>query len=74
MKIKVSIVEDHAGTRVNMMKVLQAAPELHCLHGYPDGETALREIPARAMEKCSASRACVSFLMLLIAAKSVTPW
>jgi DNA-binding NarL/FixJ family response regulator len=45
VKIKVSIVEDHVGTRVNMMKVLQAAPELMCLHGYPDGETALREIP-----------------------------
>ena len=45
MKIKVSIVEDSAGTRVNLMKVLQSAPELTCLHGYPDAETALREIP-----------------------------
>ena len=45
MKIKVSIVEDHADTRVNLLKVLQNAPELSCLHGYPDGETALREIP-----------------------------
>src|ERR1700733_8755767 len=45
MKIKVSIVEDNAGTRVNLMKVLQSAPQLNCLHGYPDGETALREIP-----------------------------
>ena len=45
MKIKVSIVEDHAGTRLNLLKVLQSAPELKCLHGYPDGETALREIP-----------------------------
>ena len=44
-KIKVSIVEDHAGTRVNLIKVLQGAPELNCLQGYPDGETALREIP-----------------------------
>ena len=44
MKIKVSIVEDHAGTRVNMLKVLQSAPELDCRQGYPDGETALREI------------------------------
>jgi DNA-binding NarL/FixJ family response regulator len=46
VKIKVSIVEDSADTRVNLMKVLQSAPELNCLHGYPDGETALREIPA----------------------------
>ena len=45
MKTKVSIVEDNAGTRENLIKVLQRAPELHCLHGYPDGETALREIP-----------------------------
>jgi DNA-binding NarL/FixJ family response regulator len=45
MKIKVSIVEDHAGTRVNLLKVLQNAPELNCLHAYPDAETALREIP-----------------------------
>ena len=45
MKIKISIVEDHADTRVNLLKVLQSAPELNCLHGYPDGETALRDIP-----------------------------
>lgn len=45
MKTKVSIVEDHAGTRINLLKVLQSAPELNCLFGYPDGETALREIP-----------------------------
>ena len=43
MKIKVSIVEDDFGTRENLLKVLQSAPELICLHGYPDGETALRE-------------------------------
>jgi len=45
MKTKVSVVEDHAGTRVNLVKVLQNAPELNCLHAYPDAETALREIP-----------------------------
>src|SRR5580704_7489347 len=45
VKIKVSIVEDNAGTRVNLMKVLQAARELDCLEAYPDGNTALREIP-----------------------------
>jgi DNA-binding NarL/FixJ family response regulator len=45
MKIKVSIVEDSAGTRENLMRVLQGAPELTCLHGYPDAETAIREIP-----------------------------
>lgn len=27
------------------MRVLQGAPDLTCLHGYPDGESALREIP-----------------------------
>ena len=45
MKIKVSIVEDHAGTRLNLLEVLQSAPELKCLHAYADGETALLEIP-----------------------------
>ena len=45
MKIKVSIVEDHARTRQILLKVLQSAPELTCLHGYPDGEAALLDIP-----------------------------
>jgi DNA-binding NarL/FixJ family response regulator len=45
MKIKVSIVEDDAGTRVSLMKVLQNASGLNCLHAYADGETALAEIP-----------------------------
>ena len=45
MRIKVSIVEDNAGTRENLIKVLQSAPQLQCLHGYPDAETALRGIP-----------------------------
>ena len=45
MKINVSIVEDDAGTRDSLSQVLQNAPELACLHAYPDGETALREIP-----------------------------
>lgn len=45
MKINVSIVEDDAGTRDSLSQVLQNAPELTCLHAYPDGETALHEIP-----------------------------
>ncbi len=45
MKVKVSIIEDHAGTRVNLLKVLQEAPELKCLQGYPDAESALQGIP-----------------------------
>jgi DNA-binding NarL/FixJ family response regulator len=44
-KIKVSLVEDNAGMRESLMKVLHNAPELSCLHAYPDGESALREIP-----------------------------
>jgi len=46
MKIKVSIVEDDSGTRESLIKVLQNAPGLTCLHGYPDGEAALKGIPA----------------------------
>jgi DNA-binding NarL/FixJ family response regulator len=45
MRIKVSIVEDDAGTRDNLLKVLQSAPPLACLDAYPTGEAALRGIP-----------------------------
>ncbi len=45
-RIKVSLVEDDAGTREKLMAVLDAAPSLSCLHAYPSGEAALREIPA----------------------------
>jgi DNA-binding NarL/FixJ family response regulator len=44
MKIKVSIVEDDSGTRDSLFKVLHNAPGLTCLHGYADGEAALRGI------------------------------
>lgn len=47
MKIKVSIVEDDAGTRDNLLKVLQFAPQLTCLDAYPNAEEAVRGIPAR---------------------------
>jgi DNA-binding NarL/FixJ family response regulator len=43
--IKVSIVEDDAGTRENLMAVLGAAATLSCLRAYPSGEEAVREIP-----------------------------
>jgi len=45
MKIKVSIIEDDPGTRDSLIKVLQNATGLTCLHGYPDGETALKGLP-----------------------------
>jgi DNA-binding NarL/FixJ family response regulator len=45
MKIKVSIVEDDAGTRDNLAKVLQGASGLTCLEAFADGEMAVRGIP-----------------------------
>ena len=47
-RIKVSIVEDDRGTRVNLMAVLACAPSLRCLHAYANSEEALRGIPAEA--------------------------
>ena len=47
-RIKVSIVEDDRGTRVNLMAVLASAPSLRCLHAYANSEEALRGIPAEA--------------------------
>ena len=44
-RIKVSIVEDDAGTRVNLMAVLGATATLQCLRAYPNGEEALAGIP-----------------------------
>ena len=40
-RIKVSLVEDDAGTRENLMAVLGATKTLQCLHAYPTGESAL---------------------------------
>lgn len=44
--ISVSIVEDDPGTREGLVAVLGAAPALKCLRAYPDGEQALRNVPA----------------------------
>lgn len=44
-KITVALVEDDAGTRENLMAVLNAAPTLSCAQAYPNGELALVEIP-----------------------------
>jgi DNA-binding NarL/FixJ family response regulator len=43
--IKVSIVEDDAGTREKLAAALGSAATLSCCHAYPNGEEALREIP-----------------------------
>src|SRR5215475_11218946 len=44
--ITVSIVEDNRGTRESLTELLKRAPGLRCLGAYPNGETALRELPA----------------------------
>ena len=44
-RIKVSLVDDDAGTRENLKAVLNASITLACLHTYGSGEEAAREIP-----------------------------
>lgn len=46
MPITVSIVEDNAGVREGLVRLLQQTTEFQCLACYPSGEVALREIPA----------------------------
>ena len=46
MRIKVSIVEDNRGTRESLTELLGRAPALRCVGAHPDGEEALRHIPA----------------------------
>jgi len=46
MLITVSIVEDNAGVREGLVRLLQHTSEFKCLACYPSGEVALREIPA----------------------------
>ena len=43
--IKVALVEDDAGVRANLVKMLDGAPGFHCLGAYPDGVAALQSIP-----------------------------
>ena len=46
MTITVAIVEDDAGIRDALMRVLGRAPEFRCLGWYENAEDALRELPA----------------------------
>lgn len=45
MPITVSIVEDNAGTRNNLLAFLGTAPHLRCLSSYASAEEALKGIP-----------------------------
>ena len=44
-RIKLSLVDDDAGTREKLMAVLNASGTLQCLHAYPSGEVAVRDLP-----------------------------
>jgi DNA-binding NarL/FixJ family response regulator len=46
MRVKVSIVEDNRGTRESLSELLGRAPALRCVGAHPNGEEALRQIPA----------------------------
>jgi DNA-binding NarL/FixJ family response regulator len=46
MRIRVSIVEDNRGTRESLSELLARAPALRCVGAHPNGEEALRHIPA----------------------------
>jgi DNA-binding NarL/FixJ family response regulator len=46
MAITVSIVEDDAGVRDGLVRLLGRAKDFRCLGGYPSAEAALRELPA----------------------------
>ncbi len=47
MAITVSIVEDASGVREGLMRLLNSAPGFSCLASYPDGETALTQLPTQ---------------------------
>lgn len=44
-RIKVSLVDDDAGTREKLMAVLDASATLSCLQAFPTGEAAVRDLP-----------------------------
>src|SRR3974377_693309 len=46
MRIRVSIVEDNRGTRESLSELLGRAPARRCVGAHPNGEEALRQIPA----------------------------
>jgi DNA-binding NarL/FixJ family response regulator len=45
MAIKIAIVEDDEGIRTSLAMLIKRAPALRLIGDYPDGETALKEIP-----------------------------
>jgi DNA-binding NarL/FixJ family response regulator len=45
MTITVSIVEDAEGVREGLVRLLNSSPGFSCIASYPNGETALAEIP-----------------------------
>ncbi|MEI7900537.1 MAG: response regulator transcription factor [bacterium] len=45
--VKVAIVEDDEGLRLELQELVSDAPGFRCTRTYPDAESALREIPAR---------------------------
>jgi DNA-binding NarL/FixJ family response regulator len=47
MAITVSIVEDASGVREGLTRLLNNATGFSCLASYPDGETALKQLPTR---------------------------
>jgi DNA-binding NarL/FixJ family response regulator len=49
-RIRVSLVEDDAGTRENLKAIIDASETLVCLDTYSTAEAAIRELPANAPE------------------------
>lgn len=45
-KIQVSVVEDDAGIRSHLARMIDSTPGFQCRATYPDGLTALKQIPA----------------------------
>ena len=43
--IRVSLVEDDRITRESLSRLFRNAPELECLHAYPDAEAAMLDVP-----------------------------
>jgi DNA-binding NarL/FixJ family response regulator len=50
MPVTVSIVEDAAGVREGLVRLLDSAPGFRCLASYPDAESALADIPKQIPE------------------------
>ena len=45
MRLKVSLVEDDAGTRESLVKMIARSPRFECIGAYASAEQALREVP-----------------------------